>query len=80
MTTRSNVKASSFDPYGEPLGEDRTPLMVQGDRRARNTAIVVFWALALALIAVRIYFSDPSLGQTLALAQAQIGAFVTAIR
>lgn len=80
MTTRSNVNATSFDPYGEPLGEDRTPLMVQGDRRARNAAIVVFWALALTLIAVRIYFSDPSLGQTLALAEAQIGAFVTAIR
>ncbi|MCC0808487.1 hypothetical protein FPV16_20100 [Methylobacterium sp. W2] len=80
MTTRSNVNAISFDPYGEPLGEDRTPLMVQGDWRARNAAIVVFWTLALTLITVRIYFSDHPLGQTLALAQAQIESFVTAIR
>ncbi|WP_027172433.1 hypothetical protein [Methylobacterium sp. 10] len=79
MTTRSDVNSTSFDPYGEPLGEDRTAFMVQGDRRARNAAIAVFWTLALTLTAGRVYFSDQSFGQTLTLAQAQIGAFVTAI-
>ncbi|WP_019905057.1 hypothetical protein [Methylobacterium sp. 77] len=85
MSTRSdhgvlNGGATSFDPYGEPVCDDRTTSMTQGDRRARNVAIAVFWMLALTLTAGRVYFSDQSLGQTLTLAQAQIASYVTAIR
>lgn len=80
MTTCSDANVTSFDPYGEPVGQDRTTHMVQGDRRARNAAIAIFWTLALTFTAGRVYLNDQSLGHTLTLAKAQIGAFVTAIR
>ncbi|MFD1303798.1 hypothetical protein [Methylobacterium marchantiae] len=85
MSTRSDLRATSlratsFDPYGEPVCDDRSVAMVQGDRRARNAAIAVFWTLALTLIAGRVYFSDQSVGQTIILAQAQIASLVGAIR
>lgn len=80
MSTRSSFGPSSFDPYGEPVSDDRTASTVQGDRLARNAAIAVFWALALTLTAGRVYFSEQTFDQTLTLAQAQITAFITAIR
>lgn len=80
MNARSNLGSTSFDPYGEPVSDDRTDSTMQGDRRARNAAIAVFWTLALTLTAGRIYFSEQTFDQTMTLAQAQIAAFVTAIR
>ena len=80
MSTRSDTSATSFDPYGEPVFDDRSPVVAQGDRRARNAAIAVFWTLALMLTAGRVYFSDQSIGQTITMAQAQIASFVSAIR
>ncbi|CAA2103545.1 hypothetical protein MBUL_02249 [Methylobacterium bullatum] len=80
MTTCSDANATSFDPYGEPLGEDRITHMVQADRRARNAAIAIFWTLALTLTAGRVYLNDQPLGHTLTLVQAKIAAFVSAMR
>lgn len=80
MSARSNFGSTSFDPYGEPVSDDRNASTMQGDRRARNAAIAVFWTLALTLTAGRVYFSEQTFDQTMTLAQAQIAAFVTAIR
>lgn len=80
MSRHSEISATSFDPYGEPVFDDRAAPMVQGDRRARNAAIAIFWILALLLIAGRVYVSDQSLGETVAATQAQVASFVAAIR
>lgn len=79
MSSRFEPRVPRFDPYGEPVCDDRSPVIVQGDRRARNAAIVVFWTVALLLVAGRIYVSDRSLGESFADAQARIASFVTAL-
>ncbi|MGY2048729.1 hypothetical protein [Methylobacterium sp. JK268] len=60
MTQRSDT---AFDPYGETLSSVPSCAGAAGDRRARRAAIGLFWALALLLVAGRVYVSaEPHTG------------------
>ncbi|GJE58037.1 hypothetical protein [Methylobacterium trifolii] len=81
MSTSSETRAVAFDPFGEPVEFARSYATEQGDRRARNAAIAVFWTLALLLTAGRVYFWDQPVEQVVASAQAHVAAaFSTVIR
>ncbi|MCJ2072042.1 hypothetical protein MKK75_25125 [Methylobacterium sp. J-030] len=60
MSTRSEIRPTAFDPFGEPVtdGVARACPEAAGDRTARRVGGAVFWTLALAILAGRIYAYD----------------------
>ncbi|MFE1598450.1 hypothetical protein [Methylobacterium sp. ID0610] len=60
MSERPETSSTVFDPYGEPIAIGPACPTEAGDRRARRAAIALFWSLALALVAGRVYLgSEP---------------------
>ncbi len=47
----------AYDPFGDPAIVQFGPTEA-GDRRARNAALAVFWAISLLLLAGRAYQGD----------------------
>ena len=68
--------ATTFDPFGEPVAEGvaRACASAAGDRRARRVGGALFWSLALAILAGRIYAADLPITQTVAAYAAQVVA------
>ncbi|MEL6061717.1 MULTISPECIES: hypothetical protein [unclassified Methylobacterium] len=60
MRTRSDIRPTAFDPFGEPVtdGVARACPEATGDRTARRVGGAVFWTLALVILAGRIYAYD----------------------
>ena len=60
MRTVSETQATTFDPFGEPVtdGAARACPDTTGDRTARRVGGAVFWTLALAILAGRVYAYD----------------------
>ncbi|MGU3666711.1 hypothetical protein ACLBX9_21175 [Methylobacterium sp. A49B] len=60
MRSLSETQATTFDPFGEPVadGVARTCADTAGDRTARRVGSAVFWTLALAILAGRVYAYD----------------------
>ena len=69
--TRSTTLA--FDPFGEPVADgvaEACPT-ASGDRTARRVGGAVFWTLALAILAGRVYAYDMPVVQSVAAYAAQ---------
>lgn len=61
----STSETVAFDPFGEPVAVGTAEsCATAGDRTARRVGGAVFWALALAILAGRIYVSDIPVSQT----------------
>ena len=60
MRTHPEAQPIAFDPFGEPVtdGVARACPEIAGDRTARRVGGVVFWTLALAILAGRVYAYD----------------------
>ncbi len=60
MRTLPETRPTAFDPFGEPVadGVARACPEAAGDRSARRFAGAVFWILALAILAGRVYTYD----------------------
>lgn len=60
MRTHPDIRPTAFDPFGEPVtdGVARACPEVAGDRTSRRIGGVVFWTLALVILAGRIYAYD----------------------
>ena len=60
MSSVSETHATAFDPFGEPVtdGVARACPDAAGDRTARRVGGAVFWTLALAILAGRVYAYD----------------------
>lgn len=69
---------TSFDPFGEPVPEGiaRACISTAGDDTARRIGGVIFWSLALLILAGRIYAADLLVTQTVASYAAQIVALL----
>ncbi len=65
MATSSQAE-TAFDPFGEPVTEGVASACTSnaGDRTARRIGGAVFWSLALAILAGRIYAYDLPVTQT----------------
>lgn len=65
----------AFDPFGEPVADGVAracpPTSAAGDRTARRIGGAVFWTLALAILAGRIYAYDMPMVQNVAAYAAQ---------
>jgi hypothetical protein len=74
MRTHSDIRPTAFDPFGEPVtdGVARACPEVSGDRTARRIGGAVFWTLALAILAGRIYAYDLPTVQAVAAQTAQV--------
>ena len=67
MSDISDVRQPAFDPFGEPMGFSRPRTDAAADRkgfRETRRAVAVFWALALLLLAGRVYLTDQMAGPT----------------
>ena len=62
----TGTEPTTFDPFGEPVAEGvaRACPTAQGDRTARRVGGAVFWSLALAILAGRVYAYDLPVTQT----------------
>ena len=62
----SSQAETVFDPFGEPVTEGvaRACTSSAGDRTARRIGGAVFWSLALAILAGRVYAYDLPVTQT----------------
>ncbi len=60
MRNVPETHATAFDPFGEPVaaGVARACPDNAGDRTARRVGGAVFWTLALAILAGRVYAYD----------------------
>ena len=68
MSDLSDTRQPAFDPFGEPMGSrTRTDAAadLKGFRETRR-AVAVFWALALLLLAGRVYLTDQTAGHKVA--------------
>jgi hypothetical protein len=74
MRTASETRPTAFDPFGEPVtdGVARACPDAAGDRTARRVGGAVFWTLALAILAGRVYAYDLPVVQDVAAHAAQI--------
>ncbi|GJE14050.1 MULTISPECIES: hypothetical protein [Methylobacterium] len=74
MRSVSETQATAFDPFGEPVadGVARACPDAAGDRTARRVGGAVFWALALAILAGRVYAYDLPAVQHVAAHAAQV--------
>ena len=69
MNDFSDARQPAFDPFGEPMGFSRARTDAAADRkgfRETRRAVVVFWALALLLLAGRVYLADQPAGPAVA--------------
>ncbi|SFL71594.1 hypothetical protein [Methylobacterium pseudosasicola] len=78
MRTTPDIRSTTmaFDPFGEPVAQgvaEACPTAA-GDRTARRIGGAVFWTLALAILAGRIYAYDMPAVQTAASYVAQVVA------
>jgi hypothetical protein len=73
MRTVTETQSTAFDPFGEPVadGVARACPDAAGDRTARRIGGAVFWTLALAILAGRVYAYDLSVVQSVATHAAQ---------
>ena len=65
MSDLSDTRQPAFDPFGEPMEFSRGRTDAAADRkgfRETRRALVVFWALALLLLAGRVYLTDQNAG------------------
>lgn len=62
----SSQAETAYDPFGEPVTEGvaRACTSNAGDRTARRIGGAVFWSLALAILAGRVYAYDLPVTQT----------------
>ena len=68
MSDISDARQPAFDPFGEPMGS-RARVDAAADRKGfgeTRRAVAVFWALALLLLAGRVYLTDQLAGPTAA--------------
>ena len=77
MSDTSDTRQPAFDPFGEPMGFSRprtdAAADLQGFRETRR-AVAVFWALALLLLAGRIYLTHQLSGPATAAIPTPIAA------
>ena len=76
MSDLFDTRQPAFDPFGEPMGS-RTQADAATDRkgfRETRRAMAVFWALALLLVAGRVYLTDQLAGPMVAAAPAPMAA------
>ena len=69
MSDTSDTRQPAFDPFGEPMGFARAGTDAAADRkgfRETRRAMAVFWALALLLLAGRVYLGGPLAGPAVA--------------
>jgi hypothetical protein len=68
----------TFDPFGEPVPEGvaRAYRSTAGDHTARRIGGVIFWSLALLILAGRIYAADLPVVQTVASYAAKVVALI----
>ncbi|KNY20816.1 hypothetical protein [Methylobacterium sp. ARG-1] len=76
MRTTPNTRSTTmaFDPFGEPVAEgvaNACPT-ASGDRTARRVGGAVFWTLALAILAGRVYAYDMPAVESVASYAAQV--------
>lgn len=62
----SSQTEMAYDPFGEPVAEGIASACASnaGDRTARRIGGAVFWSLALAILAGRVYAYDLPITQT----------------
>jgi len=74
MRSVSETQPPAFDPFGEPVtdGVARACPDGAGDRTARRVGGAVFWTLALAILAGRVYAYDLPVVQNVAAQAAQL--------
>lgn len=60
MSRRPDDKIFAYDPFGEAIEAASPCPASESDTRLRNKALVLFWTVALVLIAGRVYFGDHS--------------------
>lgn len=78
MRNTSSLQAeTAYDPFGEPVAEGvaRACTTSAGDRTARRIGGAVFWSLALAILAGRIYASDLPVAHTVLAYATQLVSF-----
>ena len=70
------TEPTAFDPFGEPVAAvlARDCSSASADRTARKVGGIVFWSLALLILAGRIYTSDIPVAQTVMSTFTQIAA------
>ncbi|MCJ2141358.1 hypothetical protein [Methylobacterium sp. E-066] len=78
MRTTSDIRSTTlaFDPFGEPVAQgvaEACPTAA-GDRTARRVGGAVFWTLALAILAGRVYAYDMPAVQSVVAYAAQAAA------
>ncbi|WP_457108230.1 hypothetical protein [Methylobacterium sp. P5_C11] len=73
MRSAPENQSTAFDPFGEPVTEGvaRACPDAAGDRTARRVGGAVFWTLALAILAGRVYAYDLPVVQAVATHAAQ---------
>ncbi|KOX40026.1 hypothetical protein ADL19_32960 [Streptomyces purpurogeneiscleroticus] len=64
----------TFDPFGEPVADGVARASSAGDRMALRIGGAVFWTLALAILAGRIYAFDMPAVQSVATYATQVVA------
>jgi hypothetical protein len=75
MRSASENQSPAFDPFGEPVADGvarACPASTAGDRTARRVGGAVFWTLALAILAGRVYAYDLPAVQSVAAHAAQV--------
>lgn len=74
MRTLIETQPAAFDPFGEPVadGVARACPEAAGDRTARRVGGAVFWTLALAILAGRVYAYDLPVVQSVAVQAAHM--------
>ncbi|GLS72266.1 hypothetical protein GCM10007890_42790 [Methylobacterium tardum] len=75
MRSASEIQSPAFDPFGEPVADGvarACPASTTGDRTARRVGGAVFWTLALAILAGRVYAYDLPAVQSVAAHAAQV--------
>jgi hypothetical protein len=74
--TNSTSREIAFDPFGEPVTEGVVrDCATGGDRTAWRVGAAVFWGLAVAILAGRIYASDIPVAHTVVAFATQLVSF-----
>jgi hypothetical protein len=74
--TTSTAAETAFDPFGEPVTDGvARDCASGGDRTAWRVGAAVFWSLALAILAGRIYALDVPVAHTVVAYAAQLVSF-----
>jgi hypothetical protein len=74
--TNSTAREIAFDPFGEPVTDGvARDCTTGGDRTAWRVGAAVFWGLAVAILAGRIYASDIPVAHTVVAFATQLVSF-----